>query len=780
MAQTVRSILEYFIVTLGAVLIPLHEFVEGDPRSKRPLHVGWSTATGLTVEQATKHVENGCSIGWQLPAVILGIDVDVKSDGGHKVDGRESFKKLREVYGVSIANVPVVSSPSGGRHYYFRIPPGKRIRSKLKDFPGIDFLSRGGYVVIPPSRHWQGGRYQIDDLTLSPPMAPQALVDALHVPERKIIGAKGGTVTPEQQGKLLAILDPRNYRDYDDWLRLMMACHHATAGGGVEEFENWSRGDPQFAGDYTISERWLSLTDRDDGVTAGTLFKAVREAADASDAPEPILHELRAIEAAADFEPIEPDLEPVDESHSTGWSDAPPLSSRQGRTDRANAQRFAETFRNVARYCPAWKMWIVWDDCRWCPDSSGKVVALAKQVCDVIWQEALSLRSAKVCKFAEKSSSRFGIDAMLQLARSEPGIPVEPSELDRDPWLLNCPNGTINLKTGKLLDHSPDDLITKLCPTRFDSEASATVWEKALETIFANAYDVIEFFWRFIGYCLTGLTRESVLLLAEGSGANGKSTLFNTILKVLGTDYGIVPDRKVLVGKQATGHSTELMDLAGKRLAIASETEDCSELGEARIKNLTGGDTVRGRRTYEDTWEFAPSHKFILSTNHRPVVKGTDDGIWRRILLLQFTRRFWNKGTDQPGPPELVQDKQLPDRLMAEAEGILAWMVRGAVEWSSTGLRPPESVRYATVQYRQDEDPLAQFLADECVATEGARVGVTSLFQAYEAWCIGQDGVFSMQARAFAKKVEARGFARKKSSSMQFIGLTLKSDFSVE
>jgi putative DNA primase/helicase len=242
---------------------------------------------------------------------------------------------------------------------------------------------------------------------------------------------------------------------------------------------------------------------------------------------------------------------------------------------------------------------------------------------------------------------------MLQLARSEPGIPVQPDELDRDSSLLNCPNGTINLRSGMLHPHRPDDLLTQLCPTEFCPDATAPIWDDFLTKVFSGDSEVISFVQRFLGYCMTADTSESVMLVAVGNGANGKSTLLGTVLHVLGDDYGIVPDKSILVRQRTSGHSTELMDLFGKRLAVASETEDSQRLNESTVKALTGGDAVRGRRMREDTWQFLPTNKFVLQTNHKPTIQGSDDGIWRRLILLNFEQRFWNPDSDRTGPAEL-------------------------------------------------------------------------------------------------------------------------------
>lgn len=328
----------------------------------------------------------------------------------------------------------------------------------------------------------------------------------------------------------------------------------------------------------------------------------------------------------------------------------------------------------------------------------------------------------EVIRHAQYTASARGIRNMLELAK--PDLAVTPDMFDRDPWLLNCPNGTLELQTGSLREHRLEDYITKLCPTEYDANAVCPVWLSFLDTIFAGNTELITYLQRWCGYCLTGDVREQVLPIAWGTGSNGKTTFINAVMEMMGTDYAIKLDRKVVIAQEREGHSTERMDLAGKRLGVVTETDDGQRFAEAIVKDLTGGERIRGRRVKENTWEYAPTHKLLLVTNHKPRVRSSDHAFWRRIKLIHFGVTI---ADDQ-------QDKTLPAKLKAEHPGILNWAVNGCRAWQRDGLAEPECVRHATDQYRAAEDVIGQYIAERCT-TGAVRAKKADLVKDYQEWC---------------------------------------------
>jgi putative DNA primase/helicase len=402
-------------------------------------------------------------------------------------------------------------------------------------------------------------------------------------------------------------------------------------------------------------------------------------------------------------------------------------------------------------------------------------------------KKARLLEAKRGLRWALESESAKRINAMLDLARSEPTMPILPAQLDSDPWLFNCPNGTLELRTGTLREHRREDFLTKLCPTPYNAEAICPTWERFLGAIFPNDEDepdaeLITFMQRLLGRCLTGDVSEQNLPIFWGSGANGKSTLVNAVLDTLGSDYAMKANADLLMTSRGERHPTELAGLFGMRLVVASETHQGRHLNESLVKDLTGGEPIRARRMREDFWEFKPTHKVVLLTNHKPRVAGTDEGIWRRLRLVPFTTTFWDQ-TD-PGkdasqlPSNLRQDKQLGEKLTVEREGILAWLVRGCLGWQRDGLTLPDKVRVATTEYRSDEDVLAQWIEQCCAQGDRSfRCKAGELFAHYREWCerAGEEEILNQ--KTFGEALSARGFERKKSDGVYWrLGIALHRD----
>lgn len=324
-------------------------------------------------------------------------------------------------------------------------------------------------------------------------------------------------------------------------------------------------------------------------------------------------------------------------------------------------------------------------------------------------------------KWARHTASARGIRDMLDLAK--PDLAVTPDMFERDPWLLNCANGTLELKTGTLREHRREDYLTKLCPTPYDPAATCPTWLAFLEVILPQP-GYITYLQRLMGYWLTGDVREQILPIAWGVGANGKTTAVNAFAGVVGSDYCITADKSIVIARKHEGHSTERMDLAGKRLALVMETDEGQAFAESFVKQLTGGDTIRGRRMKENTWEYSPTHKVLLVTNHKPRVKATDHAFWRRVKLIEFSVVI----------PDHQQDKLLPAKLKSEHPGILAWVVRGCLDWQCDGLAEPDGVRQSTNTYRDSEDVIGQFIAERCT-TGAVRSKKTDLLKDYHDWC---------------------------------------------
>lgn len=438
----------------------------------------------------------------------------------------------------------------------------------------------------------------------------------------------------------------------------------------------------------------------------------------------------------ADLDAMVPEEEPND----------PEQTAHYERSDLGNARRLVDRHGHDLRHAPQLGTWLAWDGRRWAEDITGEAQRRAKTVGDGILDEARGVQDDKAFRFGLKAQSAAGINNMLTLAATEPGIPVVIEQLDANPMTMTVANGTLNLNTGELGPHRRDDLTTKLAPSAYKPGATCPTWDQFLEEVFLGDDELIGFVRRYAGYSLTGDVSEQVLAFIHGTGANGKSTLLNALRHVVG-GHGLQLDPAVLTVTAHEQHPTGLTDLRGARLVSTIETEAGKRLNEALVKQLTGGDPIRARRMHRDFHEFLPSHKLWFAGNHLPRIDGTDHGIWRRLALIPFRASFDN-GT---------ADKTLPVKLAGEAPGILAWMVRGCLEWQRDGLGVPQTVKAATTEYRKTQDHVGRFLADACVINPGATVTARALRGGYEAW-FAEQGEVPWKAPAVGRELIGRGY----------------------
>lgn len=417
-------------------------------------------------------------------------------------------------------------------------------------------------------------------------------------------------------------------------------------------------------------------------------------------------------------------------------------------TELGLARRLVARYGDRVRYAPELRCWYVWDGTRWAEDITGELSRMGKAVVDDLNDEARQTpeRRTELVRAWVRLQTASHLRAIVELATTEPGIPVTVDQLDADPWSLNVANGVVDLRSAELRPHEPAELHTKIVPIPYVPDAQAPTWARFLADVFDEDEELARFVQRFAGYSLTGDVREQMFLIAHGSGANGKTTLLATLRKLAG-GYGVHLDPTVLTAADHDRHPTGLTDLRGARLATTIETEADRRLAEALVKMLTGGDPIRARRMRCDYFEFWPSHTLWMAGNHLPAIRGTDLGIWRRIALVPFDVTFSGER----------QDPNLPAKLAAEGPGILAWAIRGALDWQRDGLQLPDRVKAATAAYRATQDHLGRFLDERCIVTDAAYVTAADLRAEYEAWC-DEVGETSWSPRALGIELGRRGF----------------------
>lgn len=439
-------------------------------------------------------------------------------------------------------------------------------------------------------------------------------------------------------------------------------------------------------------------------------------------------------------------------------------------TDLGNARRYVALHRDKVRYVPNIG-WHVWTGTHWQRDEAGRALELAGAVPKALYVAALHEPEKdareKMLAWALSSESKARLEAMVALAAVQSELVVPASALDRDPFALNVRNGTIDLRTGELRPHRQEDLITRVAPVEFDPDAKAPRWEQFLREIMAGNERLIRFLKRAVGYSLTASVQERVLFILWGSGANGKSVFLKTLLLLLGP-YGKPTDPELLLVKRGEAHPTNIADLFGTRYAVTLETEQGRRMAITLVKWLTGGDKLKARFMRQDFFEFEPTFKLWIGTNHKPVVRGTDRAIWDRIRLIPFTVRFENPDEPPPGvepgdPRYLWQDKTLPAKLAAELPGILNWAIEGCLEWQREGLGVPSEVSQATAQYREEMDTLAGFIDECCLVSPTAKVKAADLYAAYARWA-DTGGEYQLSRSELLKRLGERGFEVRKST----------------
>lgn len=423
-------------------------------------------------------------------------------------------------------------------------------------------------------------------------------------------------------------------------------------------------------------------------------------------------------------------------------------------TELGNAQRIIDDRGHVMRYCFPWRSWVAWDGRRWCRDDDGLAIKGAKAVLQKIRDEWIALiqkseddEAKKVGKWVHQSQSRKVIENSLWLARDE--LAVRPNQLDANDWLLTVENGTIDLKTGRLREHRQADYITKLAPVAYDPSATCPTWECFLREIYEDD-ELVAFIQRWCGYCLTGSTDEQAFLLLYGTGQNGKSTLLETLLALLG-DYAGSTDFKTLLHQDREGVRNDLARLTGLRVVKAVEAEQGSRLSETVIKQLTGGDMITARFLFKEFFEFKPTFKLFLAANHKPDIRGVDKAMWRRVMLVPH---------DVTIPDDKV-DRDLPDKLRAELPGILNWALAGLASYREVGLDPPERVTAATAEYRDEQNILKDFLESECDPNPRASDFETAhdLYLRYTMWC-ERNAALPIRQKTFGTLLGELGFKK--------------------
>ena len=432
-------------------------------------------------------------------------------------------------------------------------------------------------------------------------------------------------------------------------------------------------------------------------------------------------------------------------------------------TDVGNAARFGHRYGEDLRYVVGMG-WFIWNGSHWRPDGVEKVVEMAKQVAGDIYSEGDLLADpgarVAIAQHAKASQNVARIKAMIELAKSLPTLVSQPSALDADDMLIGVANGVIDLRTGKLRPTLRADLITRHSPVVFDAKAKCPRFEQFIGEVTAASKQLASYLQRVIGYALTGDVREQCLFFMHGSGSNGKSVLLNVIKNLLGSDLAKQTPSETLMTKRSS-QTNDIARLDGLRVVIANEIDDGTLLSEALVKQMTGGDTMSARFHYREFFDFKPKLKLLMAGNHKPVIQGRDNGIWRRIRLISFEVTFEAQS----------QDKTLQAKLNAELPGILNWAIKGCLAWQKQGLAAPVAVTQAVEAYKVEMDVISQWMDESCTIQAAADWKVSDAYCSYRNWA-ANSGYRPMARGMFSRDLELRFPKQKRNDATYFLGIT--------
>jgi P4 family phage/plasmid primase-like protien len=719
-------------------------------RTKRPL-VQWKPfqMTRPTEEQVKGWEKNLRPKAW---AVALGrvsgnkyvVDVDSKDAEGSVVG--KFLKTLGPTF--------TVETSPGKRHFYYVDPKADRLRNHAyrntvhedPSLPHVDVKGDGGYVLLPGSKHKDGGTYRVVDDSPVLEVSYEKVEFILRTLNKHwpVVVAvrpyftKGGrnlTITG-----LSAWLFHHGFTVEEAGVLVNGLCYTVGEDGFIPEGLVTVKNTYDRAGEgVEVSFReFLSeeLVDTLASLPNRFQFGSLKEE-----------QEQRRIEAELGLD--EPEERPPEAPAQVVAVEQQQMTYADAKyTDHGNALRFASRAGKQARFVPAWKKWIVWDGRRWRIDEqSVMVLRLAQKVAREIEKEltkpGMGGKEAKVAKkWAKASLGRGKIDAMIHLSKAF--LSIDHTRLNQDGWLFNVENGTIDLRTGKLLPHNPEDFITNIAHVTYDPTAQCPTFLKFIGSSLPNE-QIREFTRRFLGYSLTGDMREGKFRIDYGAlGWNGKSSLYNILLKLTG-DYGAKIDFGSLAEHQAGSPRNDLAGLQGKRLVVAIESAEDFELDVNTVKTITGRDVVRCRFLYAEFFDYQPTYKLWLATNHKPKVSDQVKSTWDRMSFVEWPKHFTRE----------EQDRELDEKLTAELSGILNWAIDGCLDWQKEGLKEPDEVRYSTELYRVEEDPIADFVRDVLVEN-GDEKTLKELYAAYDTWRTFMGIVRPFGYRRFARLLEGR------------------------
>ena len=556
---------------------------------------------------------------------------------------------------------------------------------------------------------------------------------------------------------------------YNDWLHAGQALHHEFDGSetGLSIWRDWSRkSGEKYPGDAALEQKWASFGRFAGQKISGTwLLKHAKVARVAARYEAAAEWKQRIVDAKDEFdlrEEVCPHIRkddrldlidrealvqvlmvrfkalgvklpigPVRKLLLPQEVSVPTVRQRRPLTEFGNAERMLDRFGDTLMYVPEYGAWHVWNGVYWRKVTDVEIEHYAKETVKGLLDEVEDHREpGEFYDFCALSQQARMVRNMVSLAASDPRVFVPAAELDNKPWMLAAQNGVVDLRTGKLSPPDKGLYITRVASCDYQPNARADLFRRVVTEVFSGDQDLANFFQRLIGYAAVGDPVEDIMVIAHGNGSNGKSTVLGTVREAFGS-YARAADAGTFVGDgrlaSAGGPREDLLRLKGARYVYVSEPDEQGELKEGSVKGMTGGDAAVARGIHgKDTVEFEPTWVAVMPTNHKPIVKGSDHGIWRRLVLLPFLRNF----DDEPN----VKDENLRQKLLLEMPGVLAWIVQGAAQYAEIGLKQPSAIRNARDQYRSQMDLLSEWMDECCITGTEFSESTKNLWLSWESW----------------------------------------------
>lgn len=709
------------------------------------------SSTWSSFEDAVEGLEYYTGIGYFFAEPYMGIDIDDVSKDLERFERNDlSDNIIFEMY-ESLKSYAEVSPSGNGIHIILKgtVPGGRKRKDNVEMYDHGRFFTMTGKSL---------GKYK--EINEPDPKSVQRIYNK-YLESDKVVRIESIDRGVEHDLSEMEIVGRISQSKQDSMFRAFMndgwQAHYSSQSEADMAFANmlafwcardFAKMDSLFRQSSLMRDKW----DEKRGKTTygeGTLYKAINETQNVY---------------KPSFQQEKPKYEI---NFDTGEILEPKTYPNRSWDDTGNADRFMDRFGDLIRYSYIDKKFIVYHENVWQKDDKGKVRTLVDATVEDMKNEKIEMSADLDPEEVEKAwqkhikSSRNNTKKKAMVDELKHRVAVMPSEFDADDMLLNVENGYLDLASGELHPHDISKMFSRKTGYEYTDKMDAPIWQRFLEDIFDNDYELIRYIQKAIGYSMTGSTKEQVMFVLFGNGRNGKSVFVETISEILGTYSRNIRADSLMV-KQQSGVNNDIAALDGSRFITSSEPNEGFRFDEGLIKQLTGGDKITARFLYGEDFDFHPQFKLWVSSNHKPIIRGTDDGIWRRMILVPFTVQI----------PEHKMDKDLKYKLLREAPAILDWAVEGALLWQKEGLNMPAIIKNASQSYRQEMDVLESFISDMCIVGKGNKAPAGDLFAKYKEWA-RENEEYLMSKQKFGQKMKEKFSYEKDRNGRYYDGLKI-------